>query len=398
MSASYDIVIVGGGPAGLSLACLTSDLGLRVAVVDRLGEEKLADPAPDGRDIALTHRSVRILGEIGVWSALAPADIAPIRSARVRNADQPQLLCFDTDRTGRDALGYLVGNQILRRALYRTAKLRESVELVAGETANRLELGGAFASIALSSGRVLEAPLLVAADSRFSELRRKAGIGADMRDFGQICIVCRLRHERPHDGTAYEWFDTGQTLAVLPLNGQTSSIVLTQPASTAAHTLAISAPAFAADIERRLSSRWGSMQLDGERHAYPLVAVYADRFCGRRVALVGDAAVGMHPVTAHGFNFGLRGAETLAHNIGSAVRTDADIGSASVLESYDREHRRATLPLYVATNAIVRLYTDSRVPARIARSGLLRIANSLSPIKDFMLRRLTDADGRHPPA
>lgn len=384
------MVIAGGGPAGLSLACIVGDLGLRVAVVERQREDALADPPPDGRDIALTRRSVRILDEIGVWGALSAKDIAPIKSARVRNADQSHLLCFDPGEC--EALGYLVSNQVLRRELYRAVRQRASVELLAGETASGMQLGGLNASLTLSSGKTLEAPLLVAADSRFSELRRKAGIGADMRDFGHLCIVCRLRHEKPHDGTAHEWFDIDQTLAVLPLNEQTSSIVLTQPASTAARSLAMPAPSFAATIEQRLDSRWGSMQLDGERHAYPLVAVYADRFCAQRFALVGDAAVGMHPVTAHGFNFGLQGAQALARAVGDAMAAGGDIGAPSVLESYDRGHRRATLPLYVATNGIVRLYTDNRMPARIARSALLRIANSLSPVKDLVLRKLMELD------
>jgi 2-polyprenyl-6-methoxyphenol hydroxylase-like FAD-dependent oxidoreductase len=138
------------------------------------------------------------------------------------------------------------------------------------------------------------------------------------------------------------------------------------------------------------------MELSGERHAYPLVAVYADRFCGDRFALIGDAAVGMHPVTAHGFNFGLKGAETLAGKVRGAIGSGLDIGSAAVLESYDQEHRRTTFPLYVATNALVRLYTADSIPARIARSGILRIGDRLSPIKDFMLLRLTEIDDRLP--
>lgn len=387
------MVIVGGGPAGLSLACLIADLGLAVAVIDRQGEDALADPPVDGRDIALTHRSVRILKEMGVWEHVAPADISPIRRAAVRNADQPQLLTFAPQSAGHDALGYLVGNQVLRREIFRAAGRRSNITLITGEAVGGLELQDGAAAVTLTSGTVLAAPLVVAADSRFSELRRTAGIGAEMRDFGHLCIVCRLQHEQPHDGTAYEWFDVDQTLAVLPLNGCVSSIVLTQPASAGARTLELTDEDFAAQIESRLSGRWGRMALDGNRHAYPLVAVYAHRFCARRVALVGDAAVGMHPVTAHGFNFGLRGAETLASKIGAAAKAGGDIGEASVLESYAREHRGSTLPLYLATNAIVRLYTDNTMPARFIRGGLLRAANALSPAKDFMLRKLTEIDG-----
>ena len=148
----------------------------------------------------------------------------------------------------------------------------------------------------------------------------------------------------------------------------------------------------AADVERRFRGQWGRMTLSSERHAYPLVAVYAHRFHARRFALVGDAAVGMHPVTAHGFNFGLRGADTLVGELRKALRAGADIASDSVLQAYDSEHRKATYPLYVATNALVGLYTDNGALAQFARSALLRLGNGLSPVKDFMLHKLTEID------
>ncbi len=288
MGAPYDIVIVGGGPAGLSLASLVGGHGLRIAIVDEWGEEQLAAPAPDGRDIALTHRSVQILKTIGAWSCIARDDIAPIKRACVKNADQVHALNFNHDSTGKAALGHVVSNQSIRAALYQATKERENVEFITGAAANDLDLGGPVAKIALASGAVLEAQLVVAADSRFSAMRRKAGIGADIRDFGHTCIVCRLKHEKPHDGTAYEWFDMDRTLAILPLNNRESSVVLTQPANAAARSMHMSAEAFAADIERRFAGQWGRMELSGTRHVYPLVAVYADRFCARNFALIGD--------------------------------------------------------------------------------------------------------------
>jgi len=391
----YDIVIVGAGPAGLSFACLASEHGLKIALIDQQGEELLASPPSDGRDIALTHRSIQILKNIGAWSNIAVEDIAAIKRACVKNADQSYVLNFDHDRTGRTALGYLVSNQIIRRTLYQAAKTRENVEFVTGATAMDLKLGPSIATVSLSSGEVLEAPLVVAADSRFSEMRRKAGIGAEMRDFGHVCIVCRMKHEKPHGGTAYEWFDTDKTLAVLPLNNNESSIVITQPAGSAARAMDIPGGEYAADVERRFAGQWGAMELSGERHAYPLVATYADCFCARRFALIGDAAVGMHPVTAHGFNFGLRGADTLAAKVTAAAQAALDIGAVSVLEGYDREHRKATYPLYIATNALVRLYTNNHPLARIARSLVLLVGTGLSPIKDYMLHKLTEVDEKH---
>jgi ubiquinone biosynthesis UbiH/UbiF/VisC/COQ6 family hydroxylase len=391
----YDIVIVGAGPAGLSFACLASEHGLKIALIDQQGEELLAAPPSDGRDIALTHRSIQILKKIGAWSNIAVEDIAAIKRACVKNADQSYVLNFDHDRTGRTALGYLVSNHIIRAALYRAAKTRENVEFVTGATAMDLKLGPSIATVSLSSGEMLEAPLVVAADSRFSEMRRKAGIGAEMRDFGHVCIVCRMKHEKPHGGTAYEWFDTDKTLAVLPLNNNESSIVITQPTGSAARAMDIPGGEYAADVERRFAGQWGAMELSGERHAYPLVATYADSFCTRRFALIGDAAVGMHPVTAHGFNFGLRGADTLAAKVTAAAQAALDIGAVSVLEGYDREHRKATYPLYIATNALVRLFTNNHAVARIARSLVLLVGSGLSPIKDYMLHKLTEVDEKH---
>jgi ubiquinone biosynthesis UbiH/UbiF/VisC/COQ6 family hydroxylase len=255
-----------------------------------------------------------------------------------------------------------------------------------------MALGVHDGRLVLANGDVLAAPLVVAADSRFSELRRKAGIGADMKDFGRLCIVCRLRHALPHDGTAIEWFDADQTLAALPLNDSMSSIVATLPSDAGKAAMALAPAEYTADIERRFAAKWGHMELVGERHAYPLVAVWAHRFVADRFALVGDAAVGMHPVTAHGFNFGLAGADRLVRAMETALATGGDIGGPEVLARYDREHRRATYPLYLATNAIVGLYTTSGPLARVARHGLLRLGNVVAPVKDLLMQKLTEID------
>ena len=219
-----------------------------------------------------------------------------------------------------------------------------------------------------------------------------AGIAAKMRDFGRVCIVSRMTIEKPHDEIATEWFDYDRTLAALPLNDHQLSIVLTIASDAAPAEIAATPEAFAAEVERRFASRWGAMRLVGERHAYPLIAVYADRFTARRFALVGDAAVGMHPVTAHGYNFGLRGADTLARGMETARRLGLDPGGASVLDRYDRDHRAATWPLYTATNALVSLYTDNQPLARFGREALLRLGNALPPVKALMMGKLTEIE------
>jgi 2-polyprenyl-6-methoxyphenol hydroxylase-like FAD-dependent oxidoreductase len=151
---------------------------------------------------------------------------------------------------------------------------------------------------------------------------------------------------------------------------------------------------FSMDIQNRFGNRFGRMQLVTERFAYPLVGVHANRFSSNRCALVGDAAVGMHPVTAHGYNLGLSGADLLARALRSALREGKDIGSLDVLQRYERRHLRNTRPIYHGTNEIVKLFTDDRLPAKLARTVVLRLANNFPPIKRVIRNKLTERSNR----
>jgi ubiquinone biosynthesis UbiH/UbiF/VisC/COQ6 family hydroxylase len=212
-----------------------------------------------------------------------------------------------------------------------------------------------------------------------------------MRDFGKSMLVARVGHEKPHDGIATEWFGRGQTVAMLPLRGDVSSIVLTLSAREIADLMEMAPEAFSADVTRRTDARWGALTLAGTRHAYPLVTTYAMRFVGTRFALIGDAAVGMHPVTAHGFNFGLAGAQRLAEQVRAALARRRDIADPGGLLRYEMAHRRATFPLYAATNTIASLYTDDRAPARALRGAVLRLGAALSPVRRLVTAQLMEA-------
>lgn len=384
-----DVIVIGGGPAGLSLATSLAQAGVSTAVIERLPRAVLADPPVDGRDIALTHRAVGILKSLGIWERFPAADVAPIQEARVLNGTSSFFLQFDTKGSGKTELGYLVSNHVIRRMAFEAAQSHASVQLldnvaVAGSVAS--EQG---AEVRLADGRTLRAPLVVAADSRFSDARRRAGIGADMRDFGRVVIVCRMEHDLPHGQVAHECFHYGRTLAVLPLNGNVSSIVITLTTDQADGVMKMPVDQFNRLVRDQFDARLGDMRLVGERHAYPLVAVYADRFVAPRLALLGDAAVGMHPVTAHGFNFGLYGVEVLTRAIVAARMAGRDIGGSDVLSAYNAEHRRTTWPIYVGTNALVKLFTDDRLPLRVLRGAVLRAANIAAPLKAQITAQLT---------
>jgi ubiquinone biosynthesis UbiH/UbiF/VisC/COQ6 family hydroxylase len=219
------------------------------------------------------------------------------------------------------------------------------------------------------------------------------GIPASMHDFGKTMLVLRMQHDVAHDQVAWEWFGVGQTLALLPLHDpHTSSVVLTLPPQEMQALLALDDAALEAAMASRFQQRLGAMRIAGPRCSYPLVGVYAKRFVAERFALIGDAAVGMHPVTAHGFNFGLLGQATLARELRAAVAAGQPIHSRELLRRYERKHRLATHPLYLATQMLAGLYTNDRRPARVVRKLALRVGARLRPFQMAVMAGLT-ADG-----
>jgi ubiquinone biosynthesis UbiH/UbiF/VisC/COQ6 family hydroxylase len=214
-----------------------------------------------------------------------------------------------------------------------------------------------------------------------------------MHDFGRVCIVCRMRHERSHEGIAHECFFYGQTLAVLPLSDRESSIVITVSSNKADRIMDMTPLEFNRYVEGQYSGKLGRMDLTSDRYPYPLVAVWANRFVGQRFALIGDAAVGMHPVTAHGFNLGLRSQHSLARLIRAATRSGTDIGAAGLLNRYHSTHRKVARPIYLGTNAIVKLFTNDLPLHRLARKAVLCFGNVFPPIRHSITRQLTETGG-----
>jgi ubiquinone biosynthesis UbiH/UbiF/VisC/COQ6 family hydroxylase len=364
---------------------------LSIALIERQPRAVLADPPEDGREIALTHASQQIMTRLGHWQRLAGDEISMLRDAKVLNGHSPFALRIEAASVGAAQLGFLVPNQAIRRVAYAAAAECTDVQWFEQTALTGVRSEADAMSLQLSDGRALQARLLIAADSRFSETRRLLGVGATMRDFGRSMLVCRVEHDEPHDDIAWEWFGMAQTLALLPLAGKRSSVVLTLPQRLALDTLRMDEADFNRDIESRFDGRLGAMRLISQRHIYPLVGVYSTRMAGPRWALIGDAAVGMHPVTAHGYNFGLQSQERLSRQLLPAIRRGEDIGAPEPLQRYARAHRLGTWPLYCATELIAGLYTDDRAPARLLRDAGLRLAQGALPLRRIIARHLTQA-------
>ncbi|MBN3757716.1 5-demethoxyubiquinol-8 5-hydroxylase UbiM [Paraburkholderia sp. Tr-20389] len=386
-----DVTIVGAGPAGLCLARSLSGRGLKIVVIDQQPLRELETPAFDGREIALSHKSVAIMKRLSLWQIIGEDAQSQLRDAKIFNGSSPEALEIGHSLGIHAELGWLVPNHLIRQAAWRSVQRSMAdngdITVMAAEKVSGVKTGSTSGRVTLESGNSVVSRLVVAADSRFSATRRQMGIPANMHDHGKSMLVCRMTHSEPHHHVAWEWFGFGQTLAVLPMNAEPdtgahrSSIVVTLPGREADALANMAPDEFSRNIERRFERRLGSMHLASTRHVYPLVSVYPRRFVARRFATVGDAAVGMHPVTAHGFNFGLMGVEALSGEILAAHRNGQDIAREAVLQRYEARHRRATRPLYLMTRLVTDIYTNCSPPARMARSILLHAAEHFTPFK-----------------
>jgi ubiquinone biosynthesis UbiH/UbiF/VisC/COQ6 family hydroxylase len=386
-----DIVVVGAGPAGLCFARSLSGARLRVVVVEQQSVDSLRRPQFDGREIALTQKSVEILARLGIWDRIEGEAKSRLLDARIFNGRSPYALEIGHELSRHRELGWLVANHLIREAAF--ASLEHAVDVGAniqvwtGERVSAARTDSDGAEVQLESGRAIAARLIVAADSRFSATRKMMGISADMHDFGKSMLVCGMAHKEPHHHAAWEWFGYGQTLALLPMNPvpgtgtYRSSVVVTLPGREIERLVNLDERDFGEEIEKRFDKRLGEMELITTRHAYSLVGVYPKRFVAARFAAIGDAAVGMHPVTAHGFNFGLSSVSSLAGLIEAARLARLDFAADAVLLRYERHHRSLTRPIYLITGMIAGIYTRDHLPARVARNTLLRVGENLMPFK-----------------
>ena len=385
---NFDIVIIGAGPVGMAFACRFVNTNKKIAIIDKLPKKLIQNPKIDGREIALTNHSIKILKKINVWSYIPKKSISIIKKARVLDGDSKYFLDFNHEEIKRDYLGYLIPNHVIKKNIYKRSKNISNINFINDAECLSVNTNKKCALITLSNGKKIETSLVVAADSRFSKMRSKMGISAYTRDFDKNMIVCRMKHEKPHKNIAYEFFRYNQTQATLPYIKNQSGIVTTANKDLTSSLMKMDKKKFNKEMENSFNNYFGKMKLLGKRYSYPMITTYTKKFTSNRFALVGDAAVGMHPVTAHGFNLGLKGVDILINVIKNALKNKIDIGSQNILADYQTELHRAAAPVYLATNGIINLYTSNLLPAKLTRQFMLRFVNTIKPIKQSFLNIL----------
>lgn len=360
MTQDADILIAGGGLNGPALALALAQGGLSVAVIDPRPALARAETGFDGRAYALALASVRVLMALGVWKRLRDRaqPILGIRASQghAGQGASPLFLGFDASEIEEGVMGQMVEDRHLYAAFLTAMQANPRITLLSGDSvvAQRAEAQGV--TVTLASGRSLTGRVLVGCDGRDSAVARRAGIRRWGHDYGQTALVCAVAHERPHNGIAHQVFLPPGPLAILPLPGQRSSVVWSETHDNARAIATLPDDAFLDVLRPRFGDFLGEIGLAGQRFSYPLSLSLAERYGAPRVALVGDAAHGVHPVAGQGLNLGLRDVAALAEVLVEAARRGEDIGSTLVLERYQGWRRFDATSLALGMDAVNRLF------------------------------------------
>ena len=393
-----DVIILGGGLVGLSLAAALDSSGLNSIVVDPADPDSRKDAAFDGRTSAVSSSSMRMLDTIGVAAHL-PVPGCPIRRIAVADGLQPGGLHFDPEEDG-EPLGWMNENRHLRAALRARAEAGKATWMLWKSRVAKSERGDHGVTVTLEDGRRLAAPLLVGADGRNSPLREEAGIRMARWRYDHVAIVTTLRHERPHDNVAYEIFFPGGPFALLPMlddgEGHRSSIVWSVPQGDAAGYMSLSDKDFAAEAQAAMGGFLGSIALAAPRSTYPLGFHHTARITDNRLALVGDAAHAIHPIAGQGLNLGFRDAAALAQVLVEGARLGLDLGDAQLLARYQRWRSVDGLMVSMATDSLTRIYAvPGRTASAVRRFGM-GLINRVGPVKNRLMAEARGTSGELP--
>lgn len=394
-SEQSDVIILGGGLVGLTLAIALDCNGISTAVIDPADPESVIAPGFDGRVSAVASASWRMLEAIGLDRHLEGQG-CPIREIRVSDGLAPGLLDFRPEEED-GPLGIMFENRLLRQALRKASLEASNISLHMPSRAADVIRDASGVTVTLDNGKVLKSSLLIAAEGRRSPTREAAGLNVARWDYNHVAIISAFEHEVPHDNVAYEIFYPAGPFALLPmLPGNRSALVWTVSAADAPGMLKLSDRGFWAEAEKRMGGFLGKCTPVAPRQSYPLGFHHAAHITGERLALIGDAAHGIHPIAGQGLNLGFRDVATLAEVLTEGVRLGLDPGDAQLLARYDRWRGLDSFMVAAATDTLTRLFGIPGQSASAVRRFGLGMVQRIPPLKRTFMAEARGESGALP--
>ena len=384
-AASAPILIVGGGHSGLLLALALHHAGVSATVIEAQPLETVMAAPFDGRALALMYGSRRVLDGLGLWPAFAGI-AEPVRGVHVRDQGTGACMAFDAASLDQEVFAYGITNDALRRRLLELCRARR-IELLAPTRLAGLRRRADAVIATLDDGSERSASLVVGADGRGSMVRELARIGARRWRYPQSAITFALRLERPHDGCVHEHLRPPGPLALLPIGRDLCSITWVESRAVAEGLLRLDTDSLLLELQDRLDVDLGEASICGRPTGHPLSGLQAARYSGPRVALVGDAAHGLHPIHAQGFNLAVRDVAALAEVVVDSLCAGADPGGADALLRYDRLRRTDAWLTVGLTDGLNRLFSTDLAPVRLVRGLGFAAIDRLPPLKHLAMRR-----------
>ena len=390
-----DVIILGGGLVGLTLALALDAHGLSSTVIDPAKPETVLAPGFDGRASAIASASWNMLQAIGLGERLEGKG-CPIAAIRVSDGLKPGALDFEP-APEEGALGIMFENRLLRQALHAAAAEAKGIDLLMPARAVEAMRSERGVLVRLEDGRELRAPLLVAAEGRNSPTREAAGINVARWSYDHTAIIAAVEHEKPHGNVAYEIFYPTGPFAILPmLPGNRSALVWSVAREDAPGYLKLGPRGFVAELEQKMGGLLGKMELLAPLSSYPLGFHHAGRITDQRLALVGDAAHGIHPIAGQGLNLGLRDAAALTEVLVEGARLGLDLGDAQLLKRYERWRSLDTFMVAASTDSLARLVGIRGDAASAVRRVGLSAVQRISPLKSFFMAEARGEFGDKP--
>ena len=385
---AFDVLIIGGGPVGMTAALLLCQRGFKTALLDRLDYQDVLASNYDGRTFAYAYGSKLILEKAGLWEALEPV-AEPIQDIVVTSEGPGDGLHYASRDVADHPMGFNIETRHFRAVVYKALKAHDNFHLFAPCEIEKVAFETSHVDIRIKEKEqtlVLTAPLALAADGKNSFVRQQVGIKSKQVPYHQKALVLVMDHEKSHQNCAYEHFLKTGPIAVLPMKGNRSGLIWSLKTDRADYYHALADEDLAREIEQHFSTLLGPLKITGQRWVFPLDVTVVKKYVAPRLALIGDAAHAIHPVAGQGFNLGLRDCAVLSDHLQEAKNLGLDIGSLTLLEAYEKKRRSDVLSMTGMCDGLVRLFSnDNKTLGHLRRAGMA-ITNKLPGLKKKLTR------------